>query len=266
MLRKSSPPIEPRRREAPITATEARLEERLERGGDGDVVALVDALLVARGRRDREAHLDLAALELARDLEAGVGEDREHRPVLGQHLGDEALDPGARPRRGELLEQARADAAALQLVGDGEGHLGRGGLAQPHVARERDDALLARSPSAPTSAPRSSQSGSSTARRARGPSPEAVEAQVEARSESPAKNSTSASASAACGGRSRSVPPSRRMTSRSSVTALILYSILRPAPALESGRAPVFLRFFRSARQPAVAAAKRPSTTGQPSA
>ena len=45
MFRKSSPPIEPRRREAPTTATLARLEERPQRGDDGRVVALVDVRL-----------------------------------------------------------------------------------------------------------------------------------------------------------------------------------------------------------------------------
>ena len=59
--------------------------------------ALGDAVAVALGRRDREADLDLAAVELARDVEAGVAEDDEHLAVLGQHLGDELLD--ARPPR-----------------------------------------------------------------------------------------------------------------------------------------------------------------------
>ena len=102
----------------------ARLEERPQRGGDGAVVALVHARPERLGRGDRERDLDLAAVELARDVEARVPEDREHRAVLGQHLGDEALDPGRRARAGELLEQPRADPAPLMLVRDRERHLG----------------------------------------------------------------------------------------------------------------------------------------------
>ena len=110
---------------------------------DGGVVALLDALAVALRRRDRELHLDLAALELARQLEAGGLEDAEHAPVVRQHLGDEALDPDLRRALGELLEQPRADAAALVLVGDRERRLGEARVAQPHVVRDRDDALAA---------------------------------------------------------------------------------------------------------------------------
>ena len=56
MLRKSSPPIEPRRVDAPMTATRRRREERPQRRGDGDVVALVDARAeVARSARSGSA-------------------------------------------------------------------------------------------------------------------------------------------------------------------------------------------------------------------
>ena len=108
------------------------------------MVALVHGLLVGRGLGDREPHLDLAPLERAPDLEPRVLEHRQHRPVLRHHDGDEALDPGGARQRRELLEQARPDSAALEVVGDGERDLGRVGLAQPRVAREGDDALLAR--------------------------------------------------------------------------------------------------------------------------
>ncbi len=56
------------------------------------MVALLDVLAVGLGRRDRELHLDLAALELPRQLEAGGLEDAEHVPVVGEHFGQEALD------------------------------------------------------------------------------------------------------------------------------------------------------------------------------
>ena len=47
--------------------------------------------------------------------------------------------PASPARERELLEQARADPAALLLVGDGERDLGGRGVAQARVARERDD-------------------------------------------------------------------------------------------------------------------------------
>ena len=121
-----------------------RLEERSQRRGDGDVVALVDALLVARRRLDREPDLDDAAVERPRRPEADVLEDGEHAAVLGQHLRDERLDPALRGALGQLLEQPRADPLALLVVGDGEGGLGGARIAQPHVVADRDDRLARR--------------------------------------------------------------------------------------------------------------------------
>jgi hypothetical protein len=60
----------------------AGLEEGSERRGDRDVVALVDARLIALGRRDRESHLDDAAVERPGRDEPDVLEHRQHRPVL----------------------------------------------------------------------------------------------------------------------------------------------------------------------------------------
>ena len=119
-----------------------RLEERPQRGDDGGVVALLDA--AARSARSARSGTATSTTPLAsspRQLEAGALEDAEHRLVLGQHLGDEALDPDARRARGELLEQPRADPASLLGVGDGEGRLGDGRVAQPDVVADRDDAL-----------------------------------------------------------------------------------------------------------------------------
>ena len=141
MFRNSSPPIEPRRADAPITATARGREEGRQRGGDGQVVAEVDLLEVARRRIDRQRHLGDAALELALELEARALEDAQHRAVVGQHLGQEAADADPAGLLGELLEQPRADALALELVGDREGDLGARGIAQAHVAAERHDPL-----------------------------------------------------------------------------------------------------------------------------
>src|SRR6185369_14618689 len=49
-----------------------RREERSQRGGDGQVVALVYSRPEVLGGCDRELHLHLAALQLARDPEARV--------------------------------------------------------------------------------------------------------------------------------------------------------------------------------------------------
>ena len=121
-----------------------RPEERLERGPHGDVVALGHVLAIRVGRRDREPDLELAALAGARDREACVTEDAEHRVVVVQHLGHELLDPGpGRPGR-ELLEQARADPAPLELVADGERDLGGARVAQPDPVRDGHDAAVER--------------------------------------------------------------------------------------------------------------------------
>ncbi len=140
MLRKSSPPIEPRRFDAPTTATELGWKKGSSDAAHSDVVAGRHLLPVAACRRDREADLDLAAFAGARDREAGVAEDVDHRVVLVQHLGHELLDPGVRRLGCELLEQPGADPAALVVVADREGDLGGARVAQPDPVREGDDA------------------------------------------------------------------------------------------------------------------------------
>ena len=59
----------------------------------------------------------------------------------GSTWATNALDAVRGGERRELLEQARADAAAVELVGDGEGHLGGGRVTQPVVGRHRHHAL-----------------------------------------------------------------------------------------------------------------------------
>ena len=131
MLRKSSPPIDPRRARGADTATRRRREERPQRCGDRDVVALVDARLVAPCRGDRELTSTTPLVELARRLEPGVREHGQHGPVLGEHLRDERLDPVLGGAGAELLEQPRADPLPLEFVGDRERDLGRVRVAQP---------------------------------------------------------------------------------------------------------------------------------------
>ena len=139
MLRNSSPPIEPRRADAPTTATPAGAKNGASEAVTAEVVAAVDALEVPGGRLDRHRDLGDAVVRAARPR-SPRSRRREHRAVVRQHLGEEAADADCPPPR-ELLEQPRADALALQLVGHREGDLGAGRVAQPHVAAERDDPL-----------------------------------------------------------------------------------------------------------------------------
>ena len=197
------------------------LEERLERGDDRLVVARLDVLAVALRRRDRELHLQLAALELAGQLEACRLEDAEHRPVLRQHVGDEALDPDLGRALRELLEQPGADAAALVLVGDGERRLGELAVAQADVVGDGDDplALLVdqRAQEHPALLPvRLDERLDEPRAELR----EAVEAQIEAPLRQRAEEGQQGVGVARVGGRSRSVRPSRRMTSACSVATI----------------------------------------------
>ena len=141
MFRKSSPPIVPRRREAPTTATLSGSKNGRSDAVDRDVVSLRDTLLEPLHVVDREGHLHLSPGELSRQLEAEGLEDAEHLPVVRDDLGDEPLDPVVGRSQRQLLDEARPDPALLVRVGDRERALRSGGVAEPHVARERDDLL-----------------------------------------------------------------------------------------------------------------------------
>ena len=104
------------------------------------VVAFLDAQLEPLGQRDRELHFDDAVGQLARQLESRALEDSEHRPVLVQHLGDEALDPDACGTRSQPLQEpcpilSPAPSPRLQRG------LGQGRVAQAHIVADRDDPL-----------------------------------------------------------------------------------------------------------------------------
>ena len=109
------------------------------------MIAALDALAVALGGRDREGQLDLSPSDVASDREADGLEDAEHLPVVRKHLRDEALDAQRAGERRELLEQSRADAPALVVVGDGERDLRRLRVAQPREVRDGDDPVVDRS-------------------------------------------------------------------------------------------------------------------------
>ena len=104
-----------------------RREEALDRGVLRAVLALLHHADRGVGRVDPEHQLHHAVLERALHLVAGVLEGVDHRLVVGQHLGDELVDPPLAARLGEVLEQELADAAALVGVLDEEGDLGVAG-------------------------------------------------------------------------------------------------------------------------------------------
>jgi hypothetical protein len=141
-LRNNSPPIEPRRVEAPTTATVLGVKNGASEAATATVVALVDGRPVLVRRGDLESDLGRAALEPPGNGESRVGEHAQHRLVLRHHLGDEGQDPRRGGGRSELLEQPRADALSLQRVCDGECDLRPSRVAQPDVVRERNHLVL----------------------------------------------------------------------------------------------------------------------------
>ncbi len=142
-LRNSSPPIVPRRGDAPTTAT--LVGSKNERSDATTAVWSRSSTLcsnrsvAAIGNCTSTTPLG----ELALELEAGPLEDTEHRRGSRENLGDEALDPDPGSAGRQALEQSRPDASALLGVGDGKGGLGHGRIAQTHVVADRDDPLPA---------------------------------------------------------------------------------------------------------------------------
>ena len=141
MLRKSSPPIEPARGDAPSTATLAGSKNgRREATTAAWSRSSTRARYASAGAIGNSSSTVPSASRRVTSKPASP-KTRSMATFPAQHLGDEALDAVRGGERGELLEQARADAAALELVGDGEGHLGGRRVAQPVVGRHRHHAL-----------------------------------------------------------------------------------------------------------------------------
>jgi hypothetical protein len=100
----------------------------------------VDRVLCAGGGGDREAEPDSAVvgIELPLHGEAGVGEDLQHRRVLGQRLRDEPAQAVLAGQRGQVLQQQCADAAVLLVVRDEERDLRIGRAGQRLAAGHPD--------------------------------------------------------------------------------------------------------------------------------
>ena len=92
---------------------------------------------------DVEAQHHHAVVEVPLHLVPGLGEDRDHLAVLGQHLGGEAPDAVLTGGGGQVLEQDGTDAAALVVVRDVEGDLGLVRVVEAVVAADADDVRAA---------------------------------------------------------------------------------------------------------------------------
>ena len=93
------------------------------RGGGCPVPALKAFQRIA-GERGRKLEVDRARDEPAPDREATLQEDLHHLVVGVHHLGLELGDARRRRGLGEVPEEDRAHPFALELVGDGQRHLG----------------------------------------------------------------------------------------------------------------------------------------------
>jgi hypothetical protein len=71
----------------------------------------------------------------------GVGEHLHHERVLTQCLRDEGADPLAAGQRDQVLEQQRADTAAVHVIGDSHGDLRRSGAVAGHLVAAAADHL-----------------------------------------------------------------------------------------------------------------------------
>jgi hypothetical protein len=107
------------------------------------VIAPVDLVAISLCGGDPKLHLHSGSIEPPHGLEARLGEDTQHGRVLGQDLGDEALDALIGRERGEPLEHAGADPAPLKRIRDDECDLGSRGISQAGVAGQSDHALHA---------------------------------------------------------------------------------------------------------------------------
>ena len=84
----------------------------------GDRITVGAKVGIALVGRQREADLIYTIHQGAARLQPGVGEHLHHERVLGQRLRDEGADPPDAGQRDQMLEQQRADTAAVHVIGD----------------------------------------------------------------------------------------------------------------------------------------------------
>ncbi len=106
----------------------------------GSRKAVTAALAASRSRSSNRAtaspendvgklDVDGSRFRRRRDRKPALAEDVDHAEVLGEHLGEEQRDVVLFGDLGEMGQQERAEALALEAVGDRERYLGPLGLA-----------------------------------------------------------------------------------------------------------------------------------------
>ena len=111
--------------------------------GVGALLAPLDGVEELLGLLEGEVEVDDAAVEVPLDRPPGPAEHRQHRPVVGQHLGREAGDAVGAGDRRQVLEQERGDALALVGVVDLERGVGVVAAGPALVAGPGDELALA---------------------------------------------------------------------------------------------------------------------------
>ena len=95
-----------------------RGQEATHRAGVGPLLAIFDRRPGRVGGVEAELDLDDAVGELPAGVEAGSFEHRQHPPVVGQDLGDEAVEAGLSGGGDQVLEEDRGQAPTpVGLVG-----------------------------------------------------------------------------------------------------------------------------------------------------
>ena len=131
---------------APKTATEFWRQHVPQAGHIGRPLPLGDRVTVgAHGGvslagRQREREVVHAVGQDAAHRQPGVGEYLHHERVLDQGLRHKGVDPPAAGQRNHVLQQQRADAAIVHVVGDRHSDLGGpGAIAENLVAAAADN-------------------------------------------------------------------------------------------------------------------------------
>ena len=83
-------------------------------------IAFVDRGGSASGRPQVEHHLDDARVPSSTASRNRVAKDLEHRQIVGERRGLEALEPVGVCDRCQALQQGRPKSFAVQIVGDSE--------------------------------------------------------------------------------------------------------------------------------------------------
>ncbi len=233
MLRKSSPPIDPGRGEAPSTATLAG-----RKNGCREATTAAWSRSSTRARYASPAAIgNSSSTRPLRELAGRRRSRRRRRPAAWRRS---RAAPGRRSARRRARRRARraARAGGCRCRGPGARRRRRRTPRRPpgRAGGRRSPTATTRSPpsaaSVPISAPRSAQSGSSAL-----PTSAGVSAGIPWKrrwrlsGERPWKSARSAGPSASAGGRSRSVLPSLRMTSSTCGSAATARIMPLPGPA-----------------------------------